>query len=144
MMFMTWTIISIILISFLKILVTCLPTGLVEWLIKKFETHSKLNVENITLTIDGKQLEGEDEIKVIKDFNEAIFLKKHYIYPGTEEAFLNPEDSETPIVIDTKTGKKDVRLFLYRYNDRVDVVKQNKKKLVAYSLLSENLQNLSV
>ncbi|TWE09179.1 uncharacterized protein YfmQ [Neobacillus bataviensis] len=108
---MTWTIISIILISFLKILVTCLPTGLVEWLIKKFETHSKLNVENITLTIDGKQLEGEDKIKVIKDFNEAIFLKKHYIYPGTEEAFLNPEDSETPIVIDTKTGKKMLGYF---------------------------------
>ncbi|MBT2653999.1 hypothetical protein J7E81_01910 [Bacillus sp. ISL-18] len=140
---MTWTIISIILISLLKILVTCLPTGTVEWLMKKFETHSKLNVENITLTIDGKQLEVEDKIKVINDFNEAIFTKKHYIFPGTEDAFLSLEDSETPIVIDTKIGKKDVRLLLYRYNDRVDVVKQYKKKLVAYSLLSENLQKLS-
>ncbi|ULT58249.1 YfmQ family protein [Neobacillus drentensis] len=140
---MTWTIISIILISLLKILVTCLPTGTVEWLMKKFETHSKLNVENITLTIDGKQLEVEDKIKVINDFNEAIFTKKHYIFPGTEDAFLSPEDSETPIVIDTKIGKRDVRLLLYRYNDRVDVVKKYKKKLVAYSLLSENLQKLS-
>ena len=135
---MTGTIISIILISLLKILVTCLPTGSVEWLIKKFETHSKLIVENTTLTIDGKHLEGEDKIKVINDFNKATFWKKHYIFPGAEEEFLNPEDSETPIVIDTKTGNKEVRLFLYRYNDRVDVVKQYKKKLVAYSLLSEN------
>jgi len=141
---MTGTIISIILISLLKILVTCLPTGTVEWLTKKFETHSKLNVENITLTVNGEHLEGEDKNKVITDFNDSIFLKKHYIFPGTEEVFLNPEDSETPIIIDTKTGKKDVRLFLYRYNDRVDVVKQYKNKLVAYSLLSENLQKLSV
>jgi len=141
---MTGTIISIILISLLKILVTCLPTGTVEWLTKKFETHSKLNVENITLTVNGEHLEGEDKNKVITDFNDSIFLKKQYIFPGTEEVFLNPEDSETPIIIDTKTGKKDVRLFLYRYNDRVDVVKQYKNKLVAYSLLSENLQKLSV
>ncbi|MEH7097220.1 YfmQ family protein [Neobacillus vireti] len=141
---MMWTIISIILISLLKILVTCLPTGTVEWLIKKFETHSKLNVENITLTIDGKYLNGEEKIKVINEFNEATFIKKHYIFPGMEEVILKPEDSKTPIIINTKTGKKEVRLFLYRYNDRVDVVKQYNKKLVAYSLLSENLQKLSV
>ncbi|WP_160723057.1 YfmQ family protein [Bacillus sp. USDA818B3_A] len=141
---MVWTIISIVLLSILKLLITCLPTGPVEWLIKKFETHSKLSVDKITLTRDGKPLEGEDKVKLVNSFNEAIFLKKHYIYPGTEESFLHPENSETPLVIDTKTGKKDVRLFLYRYNDRVDVVKQYKKKLVAYSLMSDNLQKFTI
>lgn len=141
---MTWTIISIILISLLKILITCLPTGPVEWLIRKFETHSKLGDENITLSIDGRRLEGGDKMKVINDFNEAIFLKKHYIFPGTEELYLNRENSDSPIVIETKRGKKDVKLFVYRYKDRVDVVKQFKKKLVAYSLMSESLQKFSI
>ncbi|PLS08480.1 YfmQ family protein [Neobacillus cucumis] len=140
---MTWTIISIILISLLKIVVTCLPTGSVEWLIKKFETHSKLSDENTTLSIGGTRLEGKDKMKIVNDFNEAIFLKKHYIFPGTEELYLKPENSETPLVIETKSGKKDVKLLLYRYNDRVDVVKQYKKKMVAYSLLSEELQKTS-
>ncbi|MEH7549326.1 MULTISPECIES: YfmQ family protein [Bacillaceae] len=141
---MTWTIISIILISLLKILVTCLPTGPVEWLIRKFETHSKLGDENITLIIDGRRLEGDDKTKVINDFNEAIFLKKHYIFPGTEELYLNPENSDSPIVIETIRGNKDLKLFVYRYKDRVDVVKQFKKKLVAYSLMSESLQKSSI
>ncbi|MCM3729253.1 YfmQ family protein [Neobacillus cucumis] len=141
---MTWTIISIILISLLKILITCLPTGPVEWLIRKFETHSKLGDKNITLSIDGRRLEGEDKTKVINDFNEAIFLKKHYIFPGTEELYLNPENSDSPIVIETKRGNKEVKLFVYRYKDHVDVVKQFKKKLVAYSLMSESLQKFSM
>jgi len=140
---MIWTIISIILLSLVKILVTCLPTGSVNWLIRKFEIHSKLNEENITLTINGKPLEGDNKVKVINEFNEAIFLKKHYIFPGTEELFLNPENSEPPLVIDTKRGKKEIKLLLYRYHDRIDVVKQDKKKIIAYSLLSDNLQKFS-
>lgn len=123
---------------------TCLPTGPVEWLISKFEIHSKLSDANVAVTIDGKLLEGEDKIQVINYFNEATFLKQHYVYPGTEEFYLHPENSETPIVIDTKRGKKDVRLFVYRNNDHIDVVKQYKKKVVAYSLLSNSLQKRSL
>ncbi|MEH7503837.1 YfmQ family protein [Neobacillus drentensis] len=141
---MTWAVLSIILISSVKILMTCLPTGPVEWLIRKFEIHSKLSETNVTVTIGGKRLEGEDKIQVINYFNEATFLKQHYIFPGTEELFLHPENSETPLVIDTKRGKKDVRLFVFSYNDHIDVVKQYKKKVVAYSLLSDNLQKRSL
>lgn len=137
---MMWTVLSIILLSLVKILMTCLPTGPVEWLIRKFEIHSKLSDADATVTIDGKRLEGEDKIQVIHDFNEAAYIKQHYIFPGTEEMYLHPENSEAPFVIDTKIGKKDVRLFVHRYNDRVDVVKQYKKKIVAYSLFSERLQ----
>ncbi len=141
---MTWAVLSIILISSVKILMTCLPTGPVEWLIRKFEIHSKLSETNVTVSIGGKRLEGEDKIQVINYFNEATFLKQHYIFPGTEELFLHPENSETPLVIDTKRGKKDVRLFVFSYNDHIDVVKQYKKKVVAYSLLSDNLQKRSL
>lgn len=140
---MTWAMISIILISIVKIVMTCLPTGPVEWLIKKFEIHSKLNEPNVTVTIDGKQLEGDDKIQVIHEFNLATYLEQHYIFPGTEEYFLHPENSKTPLVIDTKKGKNDIRLFVFRYNDRIDVVKQYKKKVVAYSLLSDHLQKSS-
>jgi len=137
---MTWAVVSIIIISTIKILMTCLPTGPVEWLIRKFEIHSKLNETDVTITIDGKNLVGEDKLQVIHYFNEATYLKQHYIYPGTEELFLHPENSNTPLVIDTKSGKKDVRLFVFSYNDRIDVVKQYKKKVIAYSLASEPLQ----
>ncbi|MEH7378356.1 YfmQ family protein [Neobacillus drentensis] len=141
---MTWAVISIILLSIVKILMTCLPTGPVEWLIRKFEIHSKLSEPNVSVTIDGKLLVGKDKIQVIHSFNEATFLKQHYIFPGTEELYLHPENSETPIVIDTKSGKKDVRLFVFSYNDHIDVVKQYKKKVVAYSLLSDHLQKSSL
>jgi hypothetical protein len=141
---MTWAVLSIILICIVKILMTCLPTGAVEWLISKFEIHSKLSDANVSLTFDGKRLEGEDRIQFINYFNEATFLKQQYIFPGNEELYLHPENSQTPLVIDTKRGKKDVRLFVYSYNDHVDVVKQYKKKVVAYSLLSDSLQKRSM
>ena len=137
---MIWTVVSIILLCIVKILMTCLPTGPVEWLIGKFAIHSLLSYENVTVTFDATRLEGEDKIRVIQSFNEAIFLEKHYVYPGTEELFLHPENSEIPIVIDSKKGKTTVRLYLFKYTDRVDVVKQYKKKVVAYSLLSNRLQ----
>ncbi|MDM5214494.1 YfmQ family protein [Peribacillus sp. RS7] len=133
-----------ILLSLLKLLVTCLPTDAVNWIISKFKIHSELSDENAIVTFDGRRLESEDKIKVINYFNKAKFLKKNHIFPGNEQLFLHPENSGTPLVIDTKRGKKDVRLFVYMYNDRVDVVKQYRKKLVSYSLLSDSLQERSM
>ncbi|MGG0286193.1 YfmQ family protein [Peribacillus butanolivorans] len=133
-----------ILISLVKLLVTCLPTDAVNWIIGKFKLHSELSDANCIVTIDGKRLEGEDKIQVINYFNEAVFLKKNHIFPGNEQLFLHPENNGTPLVIDTKSGKKDVRLLVHIYNDHVDVVKQYKKKLVAYSLLSDSLQERSM
>ncbi|MDM5293141.1 YfmQ family protein [Peribacillus simplex] len=133
-----------ILLGLVKLLVTCLPTDTVNWIISKFKLHSELSDANAIITIGGKRLEGEDKIQVINYFNKAIFLKKNHIFPGNEHLFLNPENSVTPLVIDTKRGKKDVRLFVYIYNDHVDVVKQYKKKIVSYSLLSESLQERSM
>lgn len=133
---MTWSfVVLLILLSLVKILMTCLPTGVVEWLISKFELHPTLSDANVDVTIDGKRLEGEDKIQVINYFNQALFLEKY---------FAPPENSGTPVVIDTKKGKNNVRLFLYIYNDHVDVVKKYKKKVVAYRLRSDNLQQRSM
>lgn len=117
---MTWSfVVLLILAALAKVVLTCLPTGVVEWIISKFELHPTLSDETVTVTIAGKRLEGEDKIQVINDFNEAMFLEKYDIHP---------ENSGTPLVIDTKKGKNNVRFFVYIYNDRVNVVKQYKLK----------------
>ncbi|MEH7626786.1 YfmQ family protein [Bacillus subtilis] len=141
---MTWAIVMLILMSLVKIVLTCLPTGVIEWLLGKFEVHAKLSDENARLSLDGKRLEGAEKQKVIDQFNEAVFLEKYYIYPGDEERYLHPANGGTPLVIDTKKGKKDVKLFVYRYDDHIDVVKQYKKKVIAYRVLSESLQKESL
>lgn len=142
---MMWTIVSIIVISLIKILMTCLPTGTVEWLMRKFDVHSKLNVQEVTVTLDGKEINGEEKEKIINNFNEAIFIEKQYIFPGTEEHYLQPENSKTPLVIESKSGgKHPVKLLVFQYDDHVDVVKQYKKKVAAYSLNSKDLQKWSL
>lgn len=142
---MTWiAVVSIIVMSLIKIVLTCLPTGAVEWILRKFEIHSKLSDTSATVLRGGKRLEGKDKSQVIHDFNEAVFLERHYIYPGDEKLYLHPKNGAAPLVIETKKGKQDVTLFVYSYEDRVDVVKQQKKKVVAYSLLSDSLQKRSM
>ncbi|MED3908512.1 YfmQ family protein [Peribacillus simplex] len=133
-----------IILSLLKILVSCLPTDAVNWIISKFKIHSEISDENAIVTFEGKRLVGEEKIQVINYFNNARFLEKNHIFSGNEQLFLHPENSGSPLVIDTKRGKKDVRLFVYIYNDHVDVVKQYKKKVISYSLFSDSLQERSV
>lgn len=126
----------------LKVLPATIPTKDGKSLLGKFQIHSKLNEETSTITIDGKAVEDQVKKQVIHDFNEASFLKQHYIFPGNEHLFLHPENAETPLVIQSKKGKKEIQLFLYSYSEHVDVVKKNKNKVVAYSLRSEALQKL--
>ena len=140
----TTAIIITIILSVIKLLASCLPTSTVNWILKKFELHFELSHANTSLTIQGKRLEGEDKQQVIEHYNEAKFLKKQHIFPGNERLFLQREDGGTPLIVDTKQGKKDIRLHVFIYNDRIDVVKQYKKKLAAYTLSSDNLQERSM
>lgn len=130
----TWFVVMLILFGAFKIIVASIPTSVVESIISRFELHPQLNNEAVTVTVDGKRLEGEEKIQIVDYFNEAIFLEKYY-FP--------PQSSGKPLVIDTKRGKNDVRFSVYSYDDHVDVVKQYKKKVVAYSLRSKSLQNYS-
>ncbi|HEK9102004.1 hypothetical protein KFD70_15920 [Bacillus pfraonensis] len=131
----TWFVVMLILFGAFKIIVASIPTSVVESIISRFELHPQLNNEAVTVTVDGKRLEGEEKIQIVDYFNEAIFLEKYY-FP--------PQSSGTPLIIDTKRGKNDVRFSVYSYDDHVDVVKQYKKKVVAYSLRSKSLQNYSL
>lgn len=137
---MTWTIVSIIVISLIKILMTCLPTPAAEWLVSKFELHAKLNNDMVTVTINQKELNDKDKQKIVAYFNEANFLEKYYVHPGNEPLFLNPEQGSTPIVIKTKRGKKSINYYLFSCQKHVDVIRQIGKKVVAYSVSSKELQ----
>ncbi|ENQ3108765.1 hypothetical protein SAMN04488168_1872 [Bacillus sp. 491mf] len=131
----TWFIVSLVIMFTLKLILTSLPSSVVESFTNKFQLHPTLDDTAATVTIDGKSLEGEEKIQVINQFNQALFLEKYY-FP--------PQSSGTPLVINTKRGKKDVSFSIYSYNDHVDVIKQYKKKVVAYSLRSDSLQKRSM
>lgn len=127
----TWFIVTLFIFGSLKVLVSSMPTSVVESIISRFELHQKLEEENTSISIDGKNIEGEMKLQVINEFNEALFLDKHY-FP--------PQGEGKPIVIDTKKGNKEIRFSLYSYEEHVDVIKQYKKKVVAYRLRSKSLQ----
>ncbi|EJS04048.1 hypothetical protein CQ058_24400 [Bacillus sp. MYb56] len=131
----TWFIVTLFIFGALKVLVSSMPTSVVESIISRFELHQKLDEENTTVTVDGESIEGEMKLQVIHEFNEALFLDKHY-FP--------PQGSGTPIVMETKNGKREIRFSIYSYEEHVDVVKQYKKKVVAYRLRSKSLQSRSV
>lgn len=99
----TWFIVTLFIFGALKVLVSSMPTSVVESIISRFELHQKLDEENTSISIDGKNIEGEMKLQVIHEFNEALFLDKHYFPPHGEG---------TPIVIDTKKGIKRLD-FLY-------------------------------
>jgi hypothetical protein len=133
-----------IIMTIFKLVVTCLPTDVVNWLLNKFKMHPTLSDGNTVITMDGKRLEGEEKNQVIQDVNHAMVLKKNHIFPGNDSLFLQPKSGVKPLVIDTKKGKRDIQLLVFVYGDHVDVVKQDKKKLVAYSMRSESLQERSM
>lgn len=124
----TWFIVTLFIFGALKVLVSSMPTSVVESIISRFELHQKLDEENTTVTVDGESIEGEMKLQVIHEFNEALFLDKHY-FP--------PQGNGTPIVMETKKGKREIRFSIYSYEEHVDVVKQYKKKVVAYRLRSK-------
>ncbi|PGO27545.1 hypothetical protein CN984_15415 [Bacillus cereus] len=130
----TWFIVTLFIFGALKVLVSSMPTSVVESIISRFELHQKLDEENTTISLDGMNIEGEMKLQIINDFNEALFLDKHYFPPHGEG---------TPIIIETKKGKRTITLSIYSYEEHVDVVKQYKKKVVAYRLRSKSLQTLA-
>lgn len=90
---MTWPVLILtIILSLLKLLVTCLPTDAVNWIMSKFKIHSEISDADAIVTFDGKRLEGEDKVQVLHYFNEAKFLKKKsYISREREFVFTSRE-----------------------------------------------------
>ncbi|MDQ0273656.1 YfmQ family protein [Cytobacillus purgationiresistens] len=136
---MTWTFAIWLAIGVIIKMAMSPPSAVVEWVLSKFALHPKLNSKDVTITYNGKLLEEEEKNRFTDYFNEATFLKRKYIFPGNEKLFLYPETNVTPVVIKVKRGKKDVNIYVYSYDDHVDVVKQSKKKVVSYSLSCDYL-----
>ncbi|WP_432702711.1 YfmQ family protein [Lysinibacillus sphaericus] len=133
---------TIVIGSIVK-LVMSPPSIVVGWTVSKFELHKKLDAKDVTVTYNGKKLEEEEKSRFTNYFNEASFLKKHYIFPGNEKLFLEPESNVTPFVINLKKGKKDIHFFVFNYDNHVDIVKKYKENIVSYSVSSDCLQNFS-
>jgi len=143
-MLLVWIVTSLVVFSLLKLLVTSLPSGVVERLFSRYAVHAKVTSDQTTMTFQGRPLDDQQTSQIIQHFNDAIFIERYYIYPGDEERFLHPQEGPAPLTMQTKLGKHDVTLYLYHYDDHVDVVRQfthkPKKKLTAYRLRSEPLQ----
>ena len=140
---MIWTIIATI-IGVILIFISSPTSALVGWILNKFALHPKLDPKDITVTFNGMRLEEEEKNRFSAYFNEAQYVKRNHIFPGTEKSFLHPETAVIPFVINVKNKKKEMNFFLYHNDDHVDVVKQWKKKVASFSLSSEPLQNFSI
>nr|WP_233230730.1 YfmQ family protein [Bacillus pumilus] len=143
-MILVWIVTSLVVFSLLKLLVTSLPSGVVERLFSRYAVHAKITSDQTTIMFQDRPLDDQQTSEIIQHFNDAIFIERYYIYPGDEERFLHPQEGPAPLTMQTKLGKHDVTLYLYHYDDHVDVVRQfthkPKKKLTAYRLRSEPLQ----
>lgn len=139
---MTWTAVLFLVIGIVLKLLTSPPSAVVGWVVSKFALHPKLDSKDVTVTFNGKYLEEEEKIRFTDYFNGARFLERNHIFPGNENLFLNPKTDVIPVVINLK--KKEVHFFVYCSDDRIDVVKQYKKKVTSYSLNSDTLQKFTV
>ncbi len=141
---MTWiSIIALVLFCIIKILMTCLPTGVVDWLLDKYRLHLRLNNLETEIIYNEMKVDGENKEKIIKVFNEAVVREKYSLYPGSEETYLHSTNAEYSLIIHTKKGNKNIKLFLNSYKDHVDIVKKYKNKIVAYSTYPLHLDVLN-
>ncbi|MER2121059.1 MAG: YfmQ family protein [Solibacillus sp.] len=141
---MTWTAVLILFVGILIKMLTSPPSAVVAWVVSKYALHPKLDSKDITVTFNGKSVGEEEKIRFINYFNEANFLERYHIFPGSEDLFLNPDSNVIPFVINAKSKNKEINFFVYTYDEHIDVVKQWKKKIASYSLSSENLQEFTV
>lgn len=142
--YMTWWAVLLVLVGVIVKFATSPPSALVGWVVGKFALHPKLDSKDVTVTFNGQKLDAEERNLIMNYFNEALFLERNHIFPGNEDAFLNPDTDITPIVINVKRKNKETNFFLYCSNEQIDVVKQWNKKVASYSLSSEPLQKFAI
>ncbi|WP_409294084.1 YfmQ family protein [Peribacillus sp. SCS-26] len=137
---MSWTVAIAILIGMIFKFLNGPPSALVGWFLDKIALHPQLDSKDAAVTYNGKHLTGEEKIRFIENLNKASFLEEYWIYPGNEKLFLHPDTNVIPYVINLKKRNKAVNLFVYPYDEHVDVVKQYKNKVKSYSLRSDDLK----
>ncbi len=141
---MSWALLITLVLGTVVKLLTAPPNIVVVWLTERYAMHQKLKSEEVTITFDQKELTGQEKEDFIKSFNEAAFLVRNPIFKGFEDEVLNPDTDIVPYVIDVNKKGKHSRLSVYYAEDRVNVVKQRNKKVISYSLNSEELSNTTL
>ncbi|ASV66855.1 MULTISPECIES: YfmQ family protein [Cytobacillus] len=131
---MTWTMGFVLILGILIKMITSPPSAAVAWLLKKFAIHQEINEKEITLVYDSQLIEGQVKEKVVTMYNEASFLKRIHIYPGNEDLFMPHNQKTVPYHICYSKGKKKIQLYLYIEEKYLTVVKQTKRKLIAYQM----------
>ena len=69
----TWFIVMLVVFGAFKIIVSSLPNTVIESIISKYETHPQLEEENATVTINGNNLEGEQNPKLFMILTKVYF-----------------------------------------------------------------------
>ncbi|MEA1853975.1 YfmQ family protein [Cytobacillus sp. FSL W7-1323] len=131
---MTWTMGFVLILGILIKMITSPPSAAVAWVLKKFAIHQEINEKEITLVYDSQLIEGQVKEKVVTMYNEASFLKRIHIYPGNEDLFMPHNQKTVPYHICYSKGKKKIQLYLYIEEKYLTVVKQTKRKLIAYQM----------
>lgn len=111
---MIWFIVMLVVFGVFKIIVFSFFNFVIEFIISKYEIYLKFEEENVIIIIYGNNVEGEQKLKIIYDFNEGLFLDCYYVLFYNEGIFL---------IIYVKCGKKDFIFYIYSYEEYVDVVK---------------------
>ncbi|AMA62171.1 MAG: YfmQ family protein [Kurthia gibsonii] len=141
---MSWALLITLVLGTVVKLLTAPPNIVVVWLTERYAMHQKLKSEEVTITFDQKELTGQEKEDFIQSFNEAAFLVRNPIFKGFEDEVLNPDTDIVPYVIDVNKKGKHSTLSVYYAEDRVNVVKQRNKKVISYSLNSEELSNTTL
>lgn len=142
---MTWgVILSIIGVSLLKALITCMPTSVVNWFVQRFATHTPVSKEHTQVKVQEKPVEEKIHTEIIHAFNSSTFLEPYYIHEGNRSSLLSPKYEGYPIHFVNTERKHPLYITLYCYRDRIDVIKRYKRKVKAYSILSDRLQKEGV
>lgn len=142
---MTWGVITfIVLVSLLKLAMTCLPTPVVNRLVKTFQTHPQLSLNNTDVMINGTLIENEQKTKLIEAFNNSTYLNSIYVHPGNIDVLLQRSETESSILFTSRIGKQECTFRLFPDDKGIDVVKTVKKKVIAYRILSDELQSMQL
>ncbi|MCW6698145.1 YfmQ family protein [Bacillus sp. RP12] len=81
-MILVWIVTSLVVFSLLKLLVTSLPSGVVERLFSRYAVHAKVTSDQTTIMFEDRPLNDQQVSEIIRHFNDAIFIERYYIYPG--------------------------------------------------------------
>ncbi|MBC3730249.1 YfmQ family protein, partial [Bacillus pumilus] len=75
---MVWIVTSLVVFSLLKLLVTSLPSGVVERLFSRYAVHAKVTSDQTTIMFEDRPLDDQQASDIIQHFNDAIFIERYY------------------------------------------------------------------